>query len=357
MSCKDCLQNCDKIVSDQCVQYTGPAIPLLGICTGDQITIYESNVATAVLSALDGTGIIPANITLGCSFLTQQLGILPPNLINLLQLLLNSDCTLNNLVVSIQAQIAAGQSGTVINTSCLTGLPTNPTQSDIIQAIINLLCTTVATIASFPSTYVQLTDLTSLVTPIVNQIINGGSNVTQYNSRMVPFVAYEYYGSLTNFDGNGIGLASAGFTKVYLCNNANGTPDKRGRVAVGAIRSVPGPALDPAVDPSANPNNPNWGLKDKAGETFHSLLVSEMPSHIHVVNDPQHTHPVPRGDSYNGSSQAAAGRTGGGQGTNPQPNVITGPSSTGITLASTGGSQPHNNIQPSIAAYYIMYIP
>ena len=356
-TCKDCLQNCDKIISDQCVQYTGPAIPLLGICTGDQITIYESNVATAILSALDGTGITPANITLAnCLFLSQMLGALPPTLNNLLQLLVNADCTLNDMIVAIQNQIAAGQSGTVIDIRCLTGLPTTPTQSDILQAVIDLLCTTVATVAAIPSTYVSLADLVSLVTPIVNNIINGGST-TQFNSRMVPFVAVPYFGPLSNFDGDGIGLASQGFTRVFICNGGNGTPDMRGRAVVGAIRSVPGPSLDPAVDPAANPNNPNWGLNDKAGENFHLLTVPEMPSHVHVVDDPTHTHGVPRGDSYTGSSQAAANRTGGGQGTNPQTNVTTTPSLTGITLEPSGGSQPHINIQPSIAAYFIMYIP
>jgi hypothetical protein len=175
---------------------------------------------------------------------------------------------------------------------------------------------------------------------------------------MVPFVANEYYGPLSNFDSQGIGIASLGFNRVFLCNGANGTPDKRGRAAVGAIRSVPGPALDPAVDPSVDPNNPNWGLGDKRGETFHILTPPEGPSHTHPVTDPQHTHDLGTG----GVVRTTAGGVGtlSGGGFNPggvQALLNTGSASTGITIGASGGNQPHNNIQPSIAAYYIMYIP
>lgn len=356
MACKDCLQNCDKIVSDQCVQYTGPAIPLLGICTGDQITIYEANVANGLLTALDGTGITPANVTLAnCPFLIQLLGTLPPTLINLLQLLVNADCTLNAMIVAIQAQIAAGQSGSIIDTLCLTGLPTNPTQIDILQAVINTLCSLNTTVGNFPTTYVQISALTDLVTPIVNQIVSGGSTTIQYNSRMVPMVAYEYYGPLSNFDSNGVGISALGFTRVFLCNGNHGTPDRRGRVAVGAIRNVPGGSLDPAVDPTVSPNNPNWGLNDKAGETFHTLTVPEIPSHTHTVNDPGHTHIETIFQAGgNGGNKPVGFQTVGAE-TSGQ--YSTKSAVTGIVINATGGGQGHNNIQPTIAAYYIMYLP
>ena len=361
MACTDCLQNCDKIISDQCVQYTGPAIPLLGICTGDSLSQTENNIITALLSALDGSGINPSTVTLAnCTWLSQQLGVTSPTLNNLLQLLINGEGTLHSMITAIQSQIAAGQSGTVFDTSCLTGLPATPTVDDIIQAIIIQLCQAISTIATFPSTYVQNSDLNGLVTNIVNNIIGTGSTntIVQQNTKMVPFVAYEYYGPLSNFDISGQGITSLGYQKIYLCTGNFGTPDKRGRVAVGAIRNVPGGALDAAVDP-ANPLNPNWSLNDKAGETAHTLSTAEIPSHSHAISDPGHNHNLGAGNGVVEMDTAGHGPASGGGFDGAAPILSkTDGAVTGITgTNSVGGGGPHNNIQPSIAANYIMYIP
>jgi microcystin-dependent protein len=236
---------------------------------------------------------------------------------------------------------------TVFNTGCLTGLPTNPTKDEVLQAAVDLLCSLNATVALFPSTYVTNASLLTQVTNIVNSVIEGGSS--QFNTRMVPFIAYEYYGSMSNFDSNGVGRASLNFDKIYICNGANGTPDKRGRVAVGAVRNVPGGgSLDPAVDPT-NPLNPNWAVNDKAGENTHTLLTAEIPSHTHTINDPGHSH------SYTGT--VADGRGSDAAKTASPTTLQTSGAVTNITINATGGSQPHNNIQPTIAANYIMYIP
>lgn len=348
MICRDCLQNCDKIVSDQCVQYTGPDIPLLGICQGNSLSQFEAGVVTALLSLLDGTGITPADVTVeNCAFLQSILGVKSPTLSNLLQMLIDGECTLKSLIDQINTQINNNPS---FNAACLTGLPANPTRDDILQAAVLLLCNLKATVDLFPSTYVALSDLNSLVTTIVNNIISGGG---AFNSRMVPFVAYEYYGPLSNFDGSGIGVPALGFAKVYLCNGGNGTPDKRGRVAVGAIRSIPGgPSLDPAVDPT-NPNNPNWALNDKAGENVHLLTVNEIPSHSHTVTDPGHNHTLTYGLDNGGNRFSANWMKHDSNSASRQTQNAT----TGISIDATGGGQVHNNIQPSIAAYYIMYIP
>lgn len=354
MACKDCFNNCPDIVSDQCVLYTGPEIPILGICTGDQLSTFESKVAAALLTALDGTGILPSSVTLSnCPSLLAQFGNSAPNLNNILQLLINNNCTLNTLVASIQAQLLV-QSGTVWDLGCLTGLDPQATSSQILQAVIFKMCQMNSTILAFPSVYVQNSDLTGLVTTIVNNILiaNQVSGVAQQNAKMVPNVAYEYYGTLSNFDAGGIGIPALGFQKVYLCNGSNSTPDKRGRVAVGAVKNVPGGALDAAVDPSVDPNNPNWKVFDKGGENFHKLTVNEIPSHTHQVNDPQHDHnfDFPVTDKASGNSSNVAK-------VDSIASRKTSKASTGITLGATGGGQGHVTYQPSIAANYIMYIP
>lgn len=355
MACKDCLNNCPTIITDQCVLYTGPEIPLLGVCPGDQLSKFEEAVVEELTGVLTGAGINPANVTISCDFLSDILGVSSPSLSNLLQMLITASCTLKDLVDEINEQLA---NNTVFDTACLTGLPSNPTRDDILQAVVTLLCTIKTTVDAIPTTYVKNSDLTNLVTQIVNNIIGGGS-VTQYNTRMVPFGVVAYFGSLSNFDANGIGISSLGYEKIYLCNGLNGTPDLRGRTLVGAIQSVPGGPLDAAVNPAVNPNNPAWSVFMKLGETYHTLSSSEMPVHSHTVNDSGHSHSLTFSNAIHskdaGSTQVLS------LGTNTiSPVTIadrTGTSTTGITLSSTGGGQPHINIQPSMATYYITYIP
>ena len=218
--------------------------------------------------------------------------------------------------------------------------------------------------------YVKLSDLDALIAAYLAS--QAGSGATQEYVKMVPFVAYEYYGPLTNFDGAGVGIPNNGFYKVYLCNGLNGTPDKRGRVAVGAIQNVPpiNIGLDAAVDPN-NAGNPNYALFTTAGANSVTLITSQMPSHSHTgvgtttvtLNDPGHFHFGGKTNDFGGASGSI------GLSKNLPQNYATTTSTTGITVTSNtpgnvaigidnaGGGQAHANIQPVIAAYYIMYIP
>lgn len=357
-NCKDCLQNCPEIISDQCVQYTGPdLLAPFNVCQGDQLSIYEANIVAAIQSLADGTNTLPTSISItACTWFQQQFGTLTPNINNLLQTLINGECSLYSQIIALAAQVSSFQSGSVIDTACLSGLTNTPSLPEIVQSIITLLCNINTTVNAFPSTYVRNSDLTNLVTTIVNNINGGGGTVSQFNSRMVPFTAMPYFGPLSNFDSSGGGISSLGFSRVFVCNGLNGTPDLRGRVPVGAIRNVPGGALDPSVDPTVSPNNPNWALNDKGGETFHTLSSLELAAHTHPVNDPGHSHVSNIGEDFKqgGSGGNAVLSTVALRGLFPQPTLS---ATTGISIQTAGGNQPHNNIQPSIASYYIMYIP
>jgi microcystin-dependent protein len=189
---------------------------------------------------------------------------------------------------------------------------------------------------------------------------------------MVPYVAYEYYGLLTNFDGAGVGIPANGFTKVYLCNGLNGTPDKRGRVAVGAIANVPpiNIGLDAAVNP-ANIGNPNYALYTTAGANTVVLTTPQLPVHSHNAVAVSTTSISPNPHSHNVSWQKGQAdqnepgtygelydaRTPYNRTTTTSTVSLTVDVNTGVTISSTGSGQAHNNIQPVIAAYYIMYIP
>jgi microcystin-dependent protein len=350
MACKDCLLNCDDIISDQCVQYTGPEVPLLGICPGDQLSKVEANIIAELLSLLDGSGIEPTSVTISCSFLQDIIGVASPTLSNILQMLITASCTLKDLIDTINQQVA---NNPVFNTACLTGLPSSPTRDDILQATVNLVCSIKTTVDAIPTTYVKNTDLTTLVTNIVNNI-SGGGTVINISQRMIPYTAVAYFGPGSNFDSGGKGVAANGFDKIYVCNGSNGTPDLRGRVVTGAVRGVPGSlALDPAVDPALSPNTPNWGMNDKAGECFHILTIAETPTHTHTVIDPGHKHQ----SHYRQNLAPQSGSSTLCWANQNDTFIDTTTTTTGISLGAVGGGQPHNNIQPTIAAWYIMYIP
>lgn len=348
MACPDCFKNCAYYITDNCVEYTGEDIPLLGICTGDQLSKIERIIIEKLLGILDGTGLTLSDVTMdNCPFIIGLFGSQEKTLSNILNTLVQATCTLRSLITSISPDPFA------FDTVCLTGLPANPNRDQILQAALILLCSIKTTVDAIPSTYVKLTDLNSLVTNIVNNIVNpGGGGTTPPGAtaaKLLPYVAYEYYGSLANFDNTGKGIAVLGFDKVYLCNGAYGTPDKRGRVAVGAIRNVPGASLDPAVDPLVNPLNPNWNLNDKGGTNFETLTIPQIPAHTHGITDPGHKHEF--------EGVVVDGRGGDGSKMSTPATKEGYSATTGITINSTGGGQPHNNIQPTIAANYIMYIP
>ena len=133
--------------------------------------------------------------------------------------------------------------------------------------------------------YVKKSELCTLVAACIP-----APGVTQYKNRMVPYAVVEYYGSLANFDLTGAGIPANGFEDIYLCNGQNGTPDKRGRIPVGAIQGVPGGALNPAVDP-AIAGNPNYALNGTAGANTVTLNSTQIPAHTHAntvaVTDPK----------------------------------------------------------------------
>ena len=290
MACNsNCLINCPEIISDQCIQYTGPDVPALGICQGDQLSSIEQIILNQLTSALEGTGITPDQVTLeNCEWLQSMFTGENQNLSTLLQLLIDSSCSLKDMIDTINSQLISQSAN--FNTMCLQGLPSNPNVNDILQGVINTLCSLNITVSAIPTTYVKNSDLNNLIQQQITQFLaNSSTGQIEYFNYFPIGVAMPYFGSLSNFDNTGKGLGVAGLTNMFICNGLNGTPDLRGFTLVGAIRNVPGGALNPIVDP-ANPDNPNWAIGDVAGENKHLDTINEMPTHTHVVNDPGHTH-------------------------------------------------------------------
>lgn len=375
MSCTDCFNGCGTPTPDTCVKYTGPDVPLLGIQTGDPISKTEESIINKLTEYSTGAGITLSDIDLKCDFIKDLLGCCKDKtLVNLIQVLIDANCTLKDLIDNFSCD--CGGSPDVpfsFNTLCLTGLPASPTRDDIVQAIINKLCAVDATVNTIYSDYVKASQLDTLIAAYLASVTVSN----QQYLKMVPFVAYEYYGPLTNFDGAGKGIPAAGYDKVYLCVgqtvNTFQIPDKRGRVAVGVPTMPGGGALPAAVDYTLPINaGCNYTLKQQFGENFNALTINQLPGHTHTptVTQSPHSHftvsSVDLGGTLTAATPISNGHSTGGNlgytlvsGQSPASIGRTSDATTNVnvTIASVGNGNPVDNRQPSIAAYYIMYIP
>lgn len=347
--CRDCFNNCgDGPITDQCVKYTGPDITFLGIEQGDQLSLLEAAIIAKLEDVLDGSGITLTGLT-SCTAIDAALGTSDKTLYNVIQALYTVFCALRVDVNAIQTAISLPTS---FDTECLEDLPVSPTRDDILQAALIKLCAVATDVTTIKADYVTTANICTLVTAC----LSGGS--TQENTKMPKYCPIPYYGPLSVFDGSGNGLSVFGYDKVYLCvgQTIRGfvLPDMRGRVPVGVNSGVPGGALDSAVDPSFIQNAEYTLVKGtKVGELAHTLANTEVPAHTHGITDPGHTHTIGFGsDNTSGNNHnnfAKLDSTSVSRTTNSRQ--------TGITINSSGGGQPHNNVQPSIGTYYIIYIP
>jgi len=356
MSCNNCFNGCATIVSDKCVKYTGVNIPALGIENGDSLYSVENSIITNLLTALDGTGIIPdLSATTICSLVD---GYLPVSgditIVDYVSALIQTACALEDLITTNTAAIAVIEADYTVG--CLPTVTASSGTHAILQAVITYLCTlntTVTALALDLSTnYTTTADLPALI----SSIIVTEPETTLLKNRMIPMTIVEYYGSVANFDGSGAGIGD--WEEIYLCNGNNGTPDKRGRVGIGATTGMGGGAMSPVVDPVVA-GNPAYTLSGTGGANVITLTTAQMPQHTHAATfvSPPHTHTFP--DLYsaigfvdnevlsNGSTidNIIVDET--------DPATVTGT----VTNAVAGNGESHSNIQPVLACYYIMYIP
>lgn len=382
MSCESCYNGCVQVTPDECVRYTGPTIAALNITTGDTLKHVEQMITDKLVPLLTGVG---DQITLGsgdvCTLITTYLtaGLVHTSK-DWITALAKGECNLQGQIVTINNTLATLNADYSIG--CLSGVTASSDTHDIVQAIITKLCATAASLTALgldvSTNYVKLADLNTLIQAYLNSI-SGGS--TQQYTKMVPHVAYEYYGSLSNFDDAGVGIASLGWDKVYLCNGQPGTPDKRGFVAIGATDIPAYGSFKPNVDPAFG--NPTYSLYQFSGANTIALTTSQIPSHTHiptvVVSEVPHYHNLASAGTTTGGGEPYMTTTGtmqvdynGGSGNSynyklvnsTTPLATLGKSSSvstniGVTVsnANAGGGTAHSNIQPVIAAYYIMYIP
>ena len=369
MSCTNCYNGCTETVSDQCVRYTGISIPTLGISTGDPLSKVEKQIIDFLLTALSGEGIVlTIDNAIICEIVNKYLVECDQlTLPNVISAIIKAVCELQTRLLELEGDFAALEGSYTID--CLAGVTSTSGTHAILQATINKLCaledTVTALSTNLNTNYVKIADLDDLIADYLASI---GTSTKFYN-RMVPFTVVEFYGSTTGkFDVSGAGIGD--WEKIYLCNGNNGTPDKRGRVGVGATSGMGGGAMSPVVDPAVV-GNPSYALLGTAGANTITLSPAQIPSHTHAatVNDPEHKHFIAAVGTQVTLTANNAVDMEATYGTNSNylfsgvegvPTLgLTSPSKTNVSVvnANTGGGLPHNNYQPGLGCYYIMYIP
>ncbi len=374
MACSNCYNGCVEIVSDQCVKYTGVDVPLLGILKGDSLSYVEQAIITFLGSVLDGSGI---KITLEeedyCELVSQYLlECQEVTALDLFRALVKAACDLQSQVDTVVEDVAIIEAAYTVD--CLEDVASADGTHAIVQAVINKLCeidtNLTALAADVETNYVKLSELNSYIAAY----IASQAGATRYYSRMVPYCPIPYIGSLGFFDATGAGLADTEWENIYLCNGLNGTPDYRGRVPVGAIVGVPGGLMSSVVNPASDATfNPNYAVGDTEGANKVTLTIPQMPLHAHGVTDPTHTHALAVNITSTVDSNLSAGQylasqrdIGGGDDKDYDlQNALSGTpnvgrvalASTGISIQNTGSGAAHDNKQPVIAAYFIIYLP
>lgn len=120
-------------------------------------------------------------------------------------------------------------------------------------------------------------------------------------------------------------------------------PDYRGRVGAGKENMA-----TPTTTRLNTLSSSTLGAS--GGSQTHTLTEAQMPAHTHTVTDPGHAHTYTR---------AVAGNANDGFGAfvaEPSGASSTGSSTTGVTIASKGGGEAHNNVQPTIICNKIIRV-
>jgi microcystin-dependent protein len=382
MSCSNCYNGCAEIVSDKCVRYTGIDVPVLGIQTGDSLSYIEQSLIEFLTSTLNGVGIKPIiDPAIICAIVNANLPTCGEFTLNdYLSALIKSVCDLQTQIVVLDSRLDVIEANYTVE--CLTGVTSTSGTHAILQAVITKLCDFDLELSALAldvdTNYVKISELDTLIQAYLDSL---PASSKQYN-KMIPYTVVEYYGSLSYFDATGAGLGD--WEKIYLCNGLNGTPDKRGRVPVGAIQLVPGGALSSVVNPAVA-GNPNYAVGDAIfGANTITLSAAQIPAHTHVAttavtvtdthrhfiaadiaenlpNLANATSPIVRTSNEGIYAEYAlrANTTGldATVGRTSQTAVGSINVGVGVTNAVNVGDQSHSNIQPTLACYYIMYIP
>ena len=375
--------SCTQLVSAGCVIYEGDSVPILGICCGDTISEVEEAIINKLVAVLDGTGILLSNVTLeNAPFLKNLLNGKDKTLLNMIQLLVDSDTNLRALVAALQAQLTPSGDNYQFDLGCLESEDDITTRDQITQLLITKVCSLqtivqnlidagtddgidTSVIVSSIGNYI----LANISTPSGTGLIKTGTGGTAKISIIgmpPPKSAIPYWGPLSYFDADGKGITGSPCDGWHQLNGKDGYPDWRGYTFAMATSGVPGGNLDARVDATAL-NLPlavsTYG--SKKGELAHKVTIPELPAHTHILDEgeghdhPSFYHPFRRDVKGGGNADIIfedQDKTYNRTNAQDPGKPFVGKAKTGITMASVGGNQPVNIIQPTVYGVWISRI-
>lgn len=361
MGCANCFSGCVQTTSDRCVKYTGIDVSSLEIESGHPLSSVLSHIIEKIIAVMNGTAIAPS-IDSGevCSLVTSEIP-LNATLNQVLNAYGKVICDLDTLISTIQNDIHS-INGVFDLGSCVSGVLPDDGSHAVLQAVIGTLCEAVSNIETLQTEALNYVTASDVALQISNYI---SSLSTKHYTKMIPYVAVEYYGPLSNFAADGTGIDD--WEKIYLCNGENGTPDKRGRIPVGTTSMLGTHPYDSVVDPGLG--NPNYATVGTLyGSNRHTLTEAEMPIHTHTptvsVEEFPHTHSLVTTEggeerTHYSPANVPDGLVGGLSHTGFNNAVVATKTdvSVQVSIANSGNSSPHNNVPPVLACHYIMYIP
>jgi microcystin-dependent protein len=122
-------------------------------------------------------------------------------------------------------------------------------------------------------------------------------------------------------------------------------PDLRGRVSAGKD-DMGGSAASRLTNAASGVAGTTLGAS--GGAQTHTLTTAQLASHSHSVTDPGHQH--------TGAGAGVANVAGGGTPIASGVSGVTGTSTTGISIASAGSGEAHNNVQPTLVLNKIIRV-
>jgi len=374
-----CSNYFEKQIPDTGVKYTGPAIPALGICTGDYLSEVDAVILQKLVDYSTGVGIsIPSiDLTQGaCAVLFADcIGCCNSctDLPCLLACYKTAICTLYTDVTTIQAEIGPLLSGYA--TGCLPGVDNTSLVSQVIQVLINQYCILNAQVQALQITVDNLSS--GLGNTIGNFLLghittcSGTQNVIKTGAGSTASIQFQgfvpvgavipYAGNLSNFSG-GVGIPGTPMCGWNVANGQNLTVNMMGQVPVG-LTNMDGTLPSNAIGLSVV----TVGAIIPGSEATHILTGPESgtASHTHTVNDPGHSHVISVNlDSASGANNAnymkfdatSYTNTLDGQPDSGNIHAKIRTNYTGISINPSGAVNAvsaHNNMQPSTGLLYI----
>lgn len=366
MSCNSNNSGCAfPVTSSNCVSYQGEPVPILGICKGQNLSCLMEIILEQLVAVTDGSGIVLSEITSDCDFISTQLAGKNKSLFNLIQVLINSSCTLKELIDNLSLEVNTP------NSYDLKGIiePTSNSTPGVLQGTINelyILYNTVGNITSgLGNNSIQEAIDVSVGNALINKISSptgitstGSGNSAQINivGIVPPYCPIPCFAPLANWESNGKGKVGTQY-EGWIIVGTNGTSqfDMRGYTFAGAT-NIPGINFDTSLQSTVNPitnGDPDYGtsIGNRKGQVKHQLSTSELPSfsvtgttepHSHTLENTQLS--VPAGESY----QSYNVLTDNGNGIQVSPETVD------FTSDSVGQGVKHENRQPTIYGYFIM---